>query len=373
MIGLAALILVVGAMVVISLIREGQRSQSVSPKSSTTMVARSESTPPTSSVAPTTLAPTTTLGPLGSGEPVTIVFAGDSHFESHLRTKLDNDPTGMLNPLLPLFAGADLTVLNLETAITEGGTAAPKTYTFRAPPSAFDALAAAGVDVVSMANNHGMDYGPEGFADSLAAAERAGFPVIGVGNTIDEAFAPYLTTIRGQTIAVISATQVLDDSLASQWTATADQPGLASAKDVDRLVRAVTDIRDDANTVVVFLHWGREREICPIERQTDLARRLVDAGADIVVGGHAHRLQGAGRMDDALVAYGLGNFIWYNERGEGSKSGALAVTVTGRRIDAYEWRPARISGGIPRPLEGQEREAALAEWNGLRDCTGLSE
>jgi hypothetical protein len=110
---------------------------------------------------------------------------------------------------------------------------------------------------------------------------------------------------------------------------------------------------------------------CPSRDQRSLARRLVAAGADIVVGGHAHRLQGAGRMGRALVGYGLGNFVWYGTSELSTTSGVLLVTATGRRVDGYRWVPARIVDGIPRPLTGQARASAVASWRALRGCTGL--
>jgi poly-gamma-glutamate synthesis protein (capsule biosynthesis protein) len=177
--------------------------------------------------------------------------------------------------------------------------------------------------------------------------------------------------VNGQRIAIIGATQVLDDTLIDAWTARPGKPGLASAKRVDRLARAVREARETSDTVVVFLHWGVELETCPTDDQQRLARRLVAAGADVVVGSHAHVLLGAGRMGRALVAYGLGNFVFYAFRELTSRTGVLEVTVTGRRVDGYRWVPARISGGIPRPLHGAERSAALRGWNALRSCTGL--
>ena len=278
----------------------------------------------------------------------------------------------MLAPIAPVLGSADLTVANLETAVTDRGTPAPKEFTFRAPATALTALAAGGIDVASMANNHGMDYGPVGLQDSLAARNASGFPIIGIGNNATEAFAPYRATIKGQRIAVIGATQVLDANLVSSWTATDAQAGLASAKDVPRLVAAVQAARTDSDTVVVFLHWGVETHTCPSPDQQQLARTLVDAGADIVIGGHAHRLEGAGRMDAAFVGYGLGNFAFYAKPGPGAESGIVFVTATGRDIDSYQFSPAVISNGVPQPLSGAAATNAVAAWNDLRGCTGLA-
>ncbi len=308
---------------------------------------------------------------LGSGNAVTLAFGGDVHFESPIRERLDASPASVLAPIAPVLRRADVAVLNLETAITERGTPAPKEYVFRAPASAFDALESGGVDVVSVANNHGMDFGETGLRDTLASAKRAGMPIVGAGRNDTRAYAPFRRTIRGQRLAIIGATQVLDDHLVSAWSAGPGKLGLASAKDEPRLVRAVREARSSSDTVVVFLHWGLELDSCPTSSQKSLARKLIAAGADIVVGSHAHVLVGAGRRGKALVAYGLGNFVFYASRAETVESGVLEVTVTGRRIDGYRWVPARISGGIPYPLTGSERGRAQASWRALRSCTDL--
>ena len=309
--------------------------------------------------------------PLGSGQPVTFAFAGDIHFEGVLRRKLASDPVGLLEPVRPVLASADLTVANLETAVTERGVRADKQFNFRAPANGFRALRAAGVDVVTLANNHGLDYGVEGLEDTLTAAKAARVAVVGAGRDASEAYAPYHARINGQRVAVMGATQVVDDHLVRSWTATSDQPGLASAKDARRLTAEVRQARAGADTVVVFLHWGIEGHTCPSPAQVGLARQLVDAGADIIVGGHAHRLQGAGRLGQAFVAYGLGNLVFYTREGPGAESGVLHVTATGRRIDHYRWAPVRIRDGVPRPSSGAQGEEAVRGWARLRACTGL--
>lgn len=312
-----------------------------------------------------------TADPLGSGRPVTLAFGGDIHFESPIREQLARSPASVLGPIASMLEEADLSVVNLETAVTSGGSPAAKEYTFRAPASAFDALRLGGVDVANLANNHGMDFGTSGLRDTLTAARRAGVPVIGAGSDGRRAYEPYRATLKGQRIAVIGATQVLDDHLISAWSAGPGDPGLASAKNEPRLVQAVRQARRTSDTVVVFLHWGTELESCPTGVQRSLARTLAAAGADVIVGSHAHVLSGAGTLGKAFVAYGLGNLVFYASRELTSRSGVVEVTVTGRRIDGYRFRPARISGGIPYPLTGAERDEAIRSWRALRSCTGL--
>ena len=308
---------------------------------------------------------------LGSGKPVVFAFGGDVHFEGVLSSKLAASPSTVLAPIAPTLAEADIAMANLETAVTNGGAASAKEFVFRTPTTAFAALRGGSIDVVSMANNHGMDYGEAGLRDSLAAAKRHRFPVVGIGLDGRRAYAPWRRTVRGQRIAIIAATQVLDDHLISTWTAGPGKPGLASAKDVPRLVQEVRRARATSDTVVVYLHWGVELVGCPTGDQRALARALVAAGADIVIGGHAHRLLGAGRMGKALVGYGLGNFVWYGTSELSTQTGVLFVTATGRRIGSYRWVPARIADGVPRPLAGSERRSELSSWRSLRSCTGL--
>jgi len=304
-----------------------------------------------------------------TGEPVTLEFGGDVHFAGAAAAALNG-----FGPIVPTLKAADLTMVNLETAITTGGDPADKEYTFRAPAQAFTALRESGVDVVTMANNHGMDYGETGLRDTLADAKAAGFPVVGIGADDTAAFQPYRVTIKGQRIAVIGATRVLDDQLAAAWTAGPNKPGLASAKDLRKLLAAVRAARADSDTVVVDLHWGVEMRACPGADQTDIVPALVNAGADIVVGSHAHVLEGGGwHPSGAFVDYGLGNFVFYaSGMGATTQSGVLRLTVQGRAVTQAQWLPARISGGLPIPASGAGAQQILTTLGGLRQCAGLN-
>lgn len=346
---------------------DGDRSAATDTTLATSTVPES-----TTSTAPAATSTTVDDG-LGSGEAVTIAFVGDINFEGPVRTRLDNDASTALGPFADVLSGADLAIGNLEAALAEGGTRANKEFTFRAPPTALYALRGAGLDAVSMANNHGLDYGADGLEETLGIkrSQPDGF-IIGIGGDEDEAYAPFTAVVKGQRIAVIAATQVLDSSLIDAWTATADHAGLASAKRVDRLVTEVATARATSDTVVVFLHWGVETETCPSGDQQSLAATLVDAGADVVVGGHAHRVQGGGRLGAAAVHYGLGNFLFKANSAESARTGVFQVTVTGRRVDGYQWIPGRIANSVPAPLAGDAAAAEVARWQELQGCAGLS-
>jgi poly-gamma-glutamate synthesis protein (capsule biosynthesis protein) len=282
---------------------------------------------------------------------LTLAFAGDVHFAGASAAALTE---GLGSGAAPL-AAADLAVVNLETAITDGGSAATKQFSFRAPASALKVLKDAGIDAANVANNHGMDYGAAGLQDTLAASKAYDFPLIGAGQNATKAFAGYQTTIHGVRVAVISATDVLDSSLQAAWTAGPDKPGLASAKDGDLLAERIRAVSAHADVVVAFLHWGVELNVCPTDRQRSLAQELIDAGADIVVGSHAHVLQPLTSVGGVPVDYGMGNFVFYAHRSADTRSGVLDVSVTavpgsgaaGHPKATAHWIPAHIVAGRP--------------------------
>jgi poly-gamma-glutamate synthesis protein (capsule biosynthesis protein) len=300
---------------------------------------------------------------------VTLAFGGDVHFEGVLGQRLSHDPaTALDGSVATLLSGSDLSMANFESALTQGmcPDPQPKPYVFQAPPSALTAFRSAGITLVTEANNHGEDCGPAGLS------QAANYPVIGIGQNAAQAFAPYRATLHGQRIAIIAATQVLDTNLATAWTATPTKPGLASAHQEAELVAAVEAARKTSDTVAVYLHWGTESDQCPNALQEPLAESLVKAGADIVVGSHAHVQLGAGYLGSAFVDYGLGNLAFYDTTPPETYSGSLVITVTGRHIDSFVWRPALIESGLPVVDPGSDAPRATQRWNGLRSCTNLS-
>jgi poly-gamma-glutamate capsule biosynthesis protein CapA/YwtB (metallophosphatase superfamily) len=309
---------------------------------------------------------------------VTLAFAGDVHFEGGVAALLDRrDAT--LGPMASALRSADVAVVNLESALTSGGSPAPKEledpsrrYWFRSPPSALALLQRSGVDAVSLANNHGADYGDAGLRDTLRVSRNSPVAVIGVGGNPDQAFRPYQTSVDGVEVAVLAADASPLESNASIWDVEHGGPGLATARDSTRMLAAVRAANASSDVVAVYLHWGAENQRCPTAEQRKLAQSLADAGADVVVGTHAHVLLGAGMLNDTYVSYGLGNFLWYH--GRPSDTGVLRVQIVDGKIARDDWVPGKIrpTGGTPRPVTGSASSDAIKEWRNLRGCTDLA-
>lgn len=312
-------------------------------------------------VAPATVEPTTAPAeprpsPTSDGPPVVIALAGDVHGEP----PIDGVLRGGGNPveaIASLLQDADIAVVNIETAIATGGTPANKQFTFRADPLLAPALADAGVDVGSLANNHALDFGVEAAAETAERLSVVGVAPVGFGADAEEAYAPALFEVRGRTVAVVGLSRVLPTV---SWAATTGGPGAASAYDVGRAADAVRAAAALAEHVVVTIHWGRQLETCPNPDQLALADALVAAGADVIAGHHAHVLQGVERRDDgALVAWGLGNFVFYARTRATRSTGILTVELDDGRALGASWHPATIDGtGSPVPTGSPTEIAA---------------
>ncbi len=301
---------------------------------------------------------------------LTLAFAGDVHFVDHTLPLL-NDPKTAFGPFAKQLSAADWSMVNLETAITERGEKQPKNFHFRAPASAYQAVQAAGVDMVSIANNHTLDYGQIGLLDTLDGAKAANMPVVGAGRNVTEAYEPYITTVKGVKLGVVALSQVWE--LAGPWKATATKPGIAMAHDRKLSVAAVKKARSLADVVIVYLHWGTEDVNCPNTDQKSIAKELAVAGADIIVGTHSHVPQGDGFSGKTYVHYGLGNFLWARS---GSKdTGLLLVTVRrDGRVTGREFVVGTVSEtGQPIPVFGTQKDAIQKRLDESAKCTGLAE
>lgn len=242
-----------------------------------------------------------------------------------------------------LFRADAVSVVNLECAGAAGGEAQDKEFTFRCLPDAMPAMREAGVDVANQGNNHAGDFGPALVVPARANLLRAGVQPVGAGKDAAEANAPALFTVGGKRIAVVGFGGVVPTP---SWIATATRPGVADGYDVDSMVRAVRAADAAADVVVVTIHWGAELDTEPRSDDVGRAEALVRAGADVIFGHHAHRVQPLGWIGGRPVFYGLGNFVWPG-RGAGARSAIGEVVVRADGTYSACLLPATIRGGRP--------------------------
>ncbi|GAB2699983.1 CapA family protein [Paenibacillus thermoaerophilus] len=297
---------------------------------------------------------------------VTIHFAGDVMFGARVGDVLAKQ--GYDYPYQSVrryLSDADLTIVNLETAVTEAGEEQAKQYVYRSSPQALPALKKSGVDIVNLANNHSMDYGVSGLLDTFRHLDEAGIAYVGAGRNIDEAYAPRIVEKNGVKIAVLGFTRVYEEA----WWQASSEPGVAGTYDyrVPRALEAIRQAKSEADLVVVIAHWGVERKETPEPYQTALARRYIDEGADLVVGGHPHVVQGFETYKGKWIAYSLGNFIFTvnpNPLTWNSMILQAACTVQGDcDLTAVPVSAAKV--GLPEPMEGEEAKRLLERLSAL--------
>ncbi|MGI9602543.1 MAG: CapA family protein [Acidimicrobiales bacterium] len=206
-----------------------------------------------------------------------------------------------------LFREDDLTVINLECAASRLGRPVPKNFNFRCDPSTIPAFAAAGVEVASQANNHALDFGVTGMLDAIEQLWSQGVAEVGAGRNQLDAREPALFEINGWRVAVVGLAGFVEFDW---WIAGSDRPGLANGYDLATMTGAVRRAKEQADLVVVAIHWGREGVFFQNDSQTIRGRALIDAGADVVFGHHPHRLQPLEWYRGRPIFYSLGNFNW---------------------------------------------------------------
>ncbi len=223
-----------------------------------------------------------------------------------------------------LFRHDDLTVINHECPSTDIVAPLDKQFVFRCDPDALDEAHRAGVDVANLANNHGFDQGPQGLLDSIRNLKRADIVPIGAGASQDEADAPAYVEVKGWTIGLVGVGEVTDPD---SQVAVGDEIGTSVGHDFSRALRAIREANANADLVIVMIHWGVELDTQPRDYQVDEAHRMIDAGADVIFGSHAHRLQPMDTFQGRPIFYGLGNFVWPRFSAEGSTTAVAEVVV----------------------------------------------
>lgn len=249
---------------------------------------------------------------------------------------------------------ADILLVNNEFTFSDRGTALEKQYTFRASPERVQIYQELGVDIVSLANNHAYDYGPLAFADTLETLSTANIPYIGGGKNMEEAQRPYYFIINGRKIAFVAATRAEKYIITPE--AAQDSAGVLRAYDPSLFLDTIAEAKRNSDYVIAYIHWGTENSHDLEEVQRETGRAYLDAGADIVVGAHAHVLQGIEFYHGKPIVYNLGNFIF---NAQTIDTGMLKIHMDAHGKASYEFLTCLQENCYTKIVDGDERKRIL--------------
>jgi poly-gamma-glutamate capsule biosynthesis protein CapA/YwtB (metallophosphatase superfamily) len=262
------------------------------------------------------------------------------------------------------LAGSDINIANLESPIAESGEEySGKKFRFRAEPQVAPAIRAAGFNLVTLANNHSMDFGGEALAETLRHLQDSGIAWIGAGENLSEARKMALYTIKGKKIAFLGY------SLTQPVAFYAGQSRPGTAPGYEKFVTAdIASARKQAEYVIVSFHWGKESVSTVQAYQRTVAHRAIDAGADVIIGHHPHVLQGIDQYKNGIIFYSLGNFTFASKSTTADVSAMIRLKFADGRREA-EILPLdvlhRRVGFQPQLLTGERGAAVIKTLNDL--------
>lgn len=284
-------------------------------------------------------------------EPVTMIFAGDLTLSDNVERFVGSRMEYVFERWKP-GRESDIFMVNLEHPVTTWSERVEKKFNFKMAPSHGAILVDAGVTLVNSANNHIFDYGLRGIEDTMRYLDSLGIPYTGIGRNLRDARRPVILERKGRKIGFLGYYGGGD------FAATSDTPGYAP-RYTQFILEDVKKLRNLVDYVVVNFHWGVERAPLPEEWQVTLARKVVDAGADLIVGHHPHILQGIERYRGAVIAYSLGNFVFGGNSRHTYETGVLKVVLSdqGAEVDLI---PVSVRRWQPQPSKGAIRDSVLS-------------
>lgn len=295
---------------------------------------------------------------------IRFVFAGDILLSDHVLAAYNK--TGTIGSVVDqglrdVIDGSDVFMANQEFPFSNrGSAAADKQFTFRLPPEKVSLLKEMGIDIVTLANNHALDFGTDALLDTCDTLDEAGIYRVGAGANLEEARKPVIMEIKGKTIGFLGASRVIP---VGSWNATATSPGMLTTYDPAMLLEDIKSAKETCDFVIVYVHWGIERDEYPQDYQRTMGKQYIDAGADMVIGSHPHVLQGMEYYNGKPIVYSLGNFVFGSSI---PKTALLTADWDGENL-SLAFVPGTSSGGYTRPLTGEDEKQAF-----YRYLTGLS-
>lgn len=280
--------------------------------------------------------------PVSIPKQTTLLFGGDVMLSRGINDVMRkrNDFLYPFREIQELTAEADIAVVNLEGPISSQGENHGSIYSFRVDPRAIAGLIFAGIDVVTLANNHTGDYGPEALSETLELLRLANIDVVGAGVKMADARKARFLEGNGLKIAFLGATP-----LSPSWLTRSDSTPAVAPFDEQMMMEDVVAARKQgADIVAVLLHWGNEYETKHLPSQEEIAHHLVDAGATLIIGHHPHVVQEVERYNGGVIAYSLGNFVFDQNFSTDTDHGLLLkVVLSGKDITGVEEIPIQFS------------------------------
>ena len=300
-----------------------------------------------------------------------LLFAGDIYFSDHVLNAYDRAGGigGVLGESLrETIAESDIFMANLEFPFSERGTpAADKQFTFRVSPSRVSILQEIGPDIVTVANNHALDYGTDALLDTCDTLDNAGILHVGAGKNLEEAKQPQIIEKNGKKIGFLGASRVFPTG---GWAAEPSHPGMLSAYDTASVAQEIQKVKKECDYLVVYVHWGIERKTQPEAYQREMGHQYIDAGADLVVGSHPHVLQGIEPYNGKWILYSLGNFVFGSSIPE---TMLVQASVDAQGETALSIVPATSSAGYTRELDEGKKTAFYQKLQGLSSSVQIDE
>lgn len=287
---------------------------------------------------------------------ISLLATGDIMLARYVELKMRNanDYTLPFQNVADVLKSADITFGNLETPLLPGRNVPTNSMTFRADPAGVQGLVSAGFDVISLANNHTMNYQVPGLTSTIQELKKAGIAYVGAGKNMDAAHTPAIFDVRGTKVAFYAYN---DPTIPPGFHGEAkyNYPGIA-AMDTESVKNDVKNALTQADIVVVSMHAGKEYVTEPTQFQKDFAHAAIDAGASVVIGHHPHSVQPVEYYGNGVILYSLGNFVFDQFFSEGVKTGFLAsISLVKGEKPQVEILPIRLDTVQPRILEGEER------------------
>lgn len=278
------------------------------------------------------------------------VMVGDVMFARHVERAAERHGHDWLLQHVEPLLDADYVTANLEQVVTDDPDELPdadKLIHLAGDRRGVEALADAGFTTLALANNHTMDHGIPGLRDTIAALDEVGLAHAGAGESLGEAMEIDYQDHDGLTVATLS----FSDAYVVGFVARAFQGGVLSAEP-DRASRLIAEADANADLVVAHFHWGTEYGFAPTGDQRDLAEMAAASGADIVIGHHPHVLQSVERIDDTLVLYSLGNFVFDQGWSRTRESTLARYELSADGTARLEFVPIEVREGAPRVVGG---------------------